>query len=65
MGERAGQWARAIGLPENLVEDLVTAGRHHDDGKADPRMQAALGAAVDESGFSFWRIRGSGSVERR
>ena len=51
VGERAGQWARAIGLPENLVEDLVTAGRHHDDGKADPRMQAALGAAVDESGF--------------
>ena len=51
VGERAGQWARAIGLPENLVEDLVTAGRHHDDGKADPRMQAALGAAVDECGF--------------
>ena len=51
VGERAGQWARAIGLPENLVEDLVTAGRHHDDGKADSRMQAALGAAVDESGF--------------
>ncbi len=51
VGERAGQWARAVGLPENLVEDLVTAGRHHDDGKDDPRMQAALGAAVDESGF--------------
>ena len=51
VGERAGQWARAVGLPENLVEDLVKAGRHHDDGKADPRMQAALGAAVDESGF--------------
>ena len=51
VGERAGQWARAIGLPESLVEDLVTAGRHHDDGKADLRMQAALGAAVDESGF--------------
>ncbi len=51
VGERAGQWARAIGLPENLVEDLVTAGRHHDDGKDDPRMQAALGAVVDERGF--------------
>ncbi|VEI17674.1 type I-G CRISPR-associated helicase/endonuclease Cas3g [Actinomyces viscosus] len=63
VGERAGQWARGIGMPENLVEDLVVAGRHHDDGKEDPRMQAALGAAVDESGFLV--LKDSGEREHR
>ena len=65
VGERAGQWARAVGLPENLVEDLVTAGCHHDDGKDDPRMQAALGAAVDESGFLVLEEPGQREHRRR
>ena len=33
VGERAGRWARSIGLPERVVDDIVLAGVYHDAGK--------------------------------
>ena len=33
VGERAGRWARSIGLPERIVDDIVLAGVYHDAGK--------------------------------
>jgi CRISPR-associated endonuclease/helicase Cas3 len=44
VGERAKFVAAAVGLPAPLVEVLRLAGEHHDDGKADLRFQARLGA---------------------
>lgn len=47
VAERADQLARAIGTPAPLVEVLRLAGKHHDDGKADPRFQRMLGRGID------------------
>jgi len=43
VAERAEQLGRAVGLAVEVVEVLRLAGRHHDDGKADPRFQLMLG----------------------
>lgn len=39
---RAAQLGRAVGVVDDLVAALEWAGRHHDDGKCDPRFQAVL-----------------------
>jgi CRISPR-associated endonuclease/helicase Cas3 len=39
---RARQFARNLGLPDELVDAVGIAGRHHDEGKRDPRAQAML-----------------------
>lgn len=51
VGKLAARWARGIGLPGEVVEDLRTAGAWHDAGKADPHMQAALRMQEDEEGW--------------
>ncbi|MDO5065999.1 MAG: type I-U CRISPR-associated helicase/endonuclease Cas3 [Propionibacteriaceae bacterium] len=52
---QAEQLGETVGLPKELVEALRLAGLHHDDGKADPRFQRALGAdgkqLLAKSGF--------------
>jgi CRISPR-associated endonuclease/helicase Cas3 len=46
--QRARTFAACLGLPSPLVETLVFAACHHDDGKADPRFQKwLLGAPPD------------------
>src|SRR6185436_6423600 len=47
VAERAERLARALGVPNEIVEALRLAGRHHDDGKADPRFQRMLGRSPD------------------
>lgn len=42
VGAIAGDWARAVGLPDAVVEDIATAGLHHDDGKCEEIMQTEL-----------------------
>jgi CRISPR-associated endonuclease/helicase Cas3 len=46
VAERAEQLARAVGASDDIVETLRLAGRHHDDGKADPRFQRMLGRST-------------------
>jgi len=45
VGERAALVARALGLPEQLVDTVRRAGRFHDEGKADGRFQRWLDPA--------------------
>lgn len=47
VAERARLIAECVGLAPGLVGLLGLAGRHHDDGKADPRFQAVLGGGSD------------------
>ena len=42
VAEQAGEWSKRLRLPSALQEALVSAARHHDIGKADPRFQALL-----------------------
>ena len=42
VGDRAGRYARSLGLNEELEKDLRLAGRLHDIGKVDPRFQLQL-----------------------
>lgn len=42
VAERAAQLGRTVGVVDDLVVALEWAGRHHDDGKCDPRFQAVL-----------------------
>ena len=51
VGECAQRWARAIGLPEDVVGDIAAAGAYHDAGKAElAAFQAAL-RMNEESGW--------------
>ncbi|MEV7227241.1 type I-U CRISPR-associated helicase/endonuclease Cas3 [Polymorphospora sp. NPDC051019] len=43
VADRAADVAARLGLGERLVEDLRTAGKHHDAGKDDDRFQRSLG----------------------
>ncbi|MFI9325860.1 type I-U CRISPR-associated helicase/endonuclease Cas3 [Kitasatospora aureofaciens] len=42
VGERARDYARAVGLPDDLVDAIVLAARAHDCGKDHPRFQCML-----------------------
>ncbi|MFD7903020.1 type I-U CRISPR-associated helicase/endonuclease Cas3 [Kitasatospora sp. NPDC059747] len=42
VGERARDFARAIGLPDDLIDAIVLAARAHDCGKDHPRFQCML-----------------------
>lgn len=47
VAERAAAFARALGLPDTIVDAVVLAAAHHDVGKCDPRFQRMLnGGAV-------------------
>lgn len=46
VAERAEQFARAAGLPDEIVRTITLAARAHDHGKADPRMQAFFRGGV-------------------
>lgn len=48
VAERVTDVANQLGLVDDLTLALETAARHHDDGKADRRFQARLGAPRDE-----------------
>lgn len=47
VAERARSVAERVGLGAEMASLLALAGRHHDDGKADLRFQAILGASGD------------------
>ena len=52
VGERAGQWARSIGLPERIVDDIALAGAHHDAGKNElAAFQTALRMREGQDGW--------------
>ncbi|MBB5998733.1 type I-G CRISPR-associated helicase/endonuclease Cas3g [Streptomonospora salina] len=42
VADQAAAFARALGLDDHTVHALWLAGRHHDEGKRDPRFQAML-----------------------
>ncbi len=46
VSELAENAARLIGLPEDIVDDLVLAANTHDEGKRDPRFQSWLSAGA-------------------
>ncbi len=48
VGKRASEMASRIGLGSEISDLLGLAGKHHDDGKADPRFQAILGRRADD-----------------
>lgn len=50
VGAIAKHWAKAVGLPTEVVEDIATAGLHHDDGKCAPVVQTELRYTVNEAG---------------
>lgn len=46
VAERAEQFARAAGLPDEIIRTITLAARVHDHGKADSRMQAFFRGGV-------------------
>jgi CRISPR-associated endonuclease/helicase Cas3 len=40
--DRAGEFARNLNLPEQVVQAVMLAAAHHDEGKRDPRFQLML-----------------------
>ena len=62
VGERAGQWARSIGLPERVVDDIALAGAHHDAGKNElAAFQTAL--RMREGGDGWLEFGEAGASE--
>lgn len=60
VAQRAREIALGCGLDDQLVDELEAAGKWHDVGKADPRMQAWLGAhdeLLAKSGHTFAQMR--------
>lgn len=47
VGEVAGQWARRLGLPRAVCEDIALAGRWHDAGKSAPWQSRMLAFTLD------------------
>ncbi|MDO5645265.1 MAG: type I-U CRISPR-associated helicase/endonuclease Cas3 [Dermabacter sp.] len=66
VGERAREFAQAIGLGEHLAGVLEIAGLHHDDGKMEPRFQVFLrGGKAAEQGLFLAKSRpGTGFLGR-
>lgn len=50
VGETAFHWAKAIGLPDPVCEDLRCAGQWHDSGKCAKWAQIALSFTLDDNG---------------
>ena len=54
VSERARRWARAIGLPEDVVGDIAMAGAYHDAGKAElGAFQSALRMKEEDGWLTF------------
>ena len=61
---QAERMAKAIGLPDVIVNAVRFAALHHDDGKADPRFQAWLGGSDARSDLLLAKSeRWRGSVQ--
>ena len=60
VAEHARALAQRLELPEDEAEALVTAARHHDDGKAAERWQNAMKAPRD-GGRPYAKTRGGGN----
>lgn len=54
---RAALICHRVGLKDEVSEALVVAARHHDEGKAHPRFQVALGAGEEVLAKSRFRSR--------
>ncbi len=52
----AKRFARGVGLPDDLAQDITMAAQFHDEGKADPRFQALL------HGGNPWAAEASGAL---
>lgn len=64
VGAQARAFARALGLPPTLVDDLGLAGDSHDLGKADPRFQAWLYGGTRPAGAALLAKSGLDARDR-
>jgi CRISPR-associated endonuclease/helicase Cas3 len=65
VADRAASIGRRVHLPSGVVEALWVAGRHHDDGKADRRFQAGLGAGLGPANDLLAKSGGLSAAEFR